>query len=506
MIKRFFKNDFNSSVVVFLVALPLCLGIALASGAPMFSGIVAGIIGGIVVGALSGSPLSVTGPAAGLTSIVAVSIVDLGSYPAFLLSVVLAGIFQIILGYVKAGEIGHFFPHSVIKGMLAAIGVILILKQIPHAVGYDVDFEGDESFIQDDGQNTFTEILNAFEFMTPGAVLVGLVSIIILIAWERPLLKQINFVRQIPAALVAVLSGVLLNLLFNNYYPQFAIETKHLVSLPDIKAEGVGSLFIFPDFTFWKNPTIYVTAVTITIVASIESLLSIEACDKLDPYRRITPLNRELKAQGIGNLISGLIGGLPVTSVIVRSSANINSGAQSKASSIAHGVLLITTFLFIPGLLKMIPLASLAGILIIIGFKLTKPALYQQIYRQGISQFLPFIVTVVAVVFTNLLQGVFLGILVGLFFILKTNFKQAVIMVNDDNNYLIKFTKDVSFLHKAALRENLGKIPRDSQLTVDGSQSQFMDHDILETLIDFQEESKTRNIQVELINIKNSYH
>lgn len=505
MIKKFFRNDFNSSVVVFLVALPLCLGIALASGAPMFSGIVAGIIGGIVVGALSGSPLSVTGPAAGLTSIVAMSITDLGSYPAFLLSVVLAGIFQIILGYARAGGIGHFFPHSVIKGMLAAIGVILILKQIPHAVGYDVDFEGDESFIQDDGQNTFTEIINALEFMTPGAVIAGITSIIILLAWERPILRQINFIRQIPAALVAVVSGVLLNMLFINYFPEYAIEPKHLVSLPDIKADGIGSLFIFPDFSFWKNPAIYLTAVTIAIVASIESLLSIEACDKLDPYRRITPLNRELKAQGAGNLISGLIGGLPVTSVIVRSSANINSGAQSKASTISHGILLMTTFLFIPGLLQMIPLASLAGILIMIGFKLTKPGLYKAIYRQGVSQFLPFIVTVVAVVFTNLLQGVFMGIMVGLFFILKTNFKQAVIMVNNDDNYLIKFTKDVSFLHKAALRENLGKVPRNSRLTVDGSQAQFIDHDIIETLIDFQEESKTRNIQVDLINIKNNY-
>lgn len=497
-LRNYWSTDFPSSVVVFLVALPLCLGIALASGAPLFSGLLAGIIGGVVVGALSGSPLSVSGPAAGLTSIVAASILDLGSYPAFLLCVVLAGLFQIIMGFLKAGAIGHFFPASVIKGMLAGIGLILILKQIPHAVGYDVDFEGDESFFQSDGRNTFSEILEAWNFLTPGAMIIALLSIVLMILWDSNLLKRYKFFRIVPGPLGVVIMGILLNFLFNSI-PYLLIGEKHMVTVPLLsESEGLASFFVFPDFSMWQNSKIYYIAITIAIVASLETLLSVEACDKMDPDRRLTPLNRELKAQGTANFISGLLGGLPVTSVIVRSSTNINSGARTKASAISHGVILLLAVLIIPKVLQLIPLACLAGILIVIGFKLTKPEQYKNMYSKGMSQFLPFITTVLAVTFTNLLQGVFMGILVAVFFILRTSSKQAIIMVNDGNNYFLRFTKDVSFLNKSNLRSKLQAIPNDSQVMIDGSQSHFVDADIKEMIEDFKQEGRAKKIQVDV--------
>ncbi|MEK6780976.1 MAG: SulP family inorganic anion transporter [Bacteroidota bacterium] len=498
-LKNYLSSDFTSSLVVFLVAVPLCLGIALASGAPLFAGILGGIIGGIVVGALSGSPLSISGPAAGLTSIVAASILDLGSYEAFLLCVVLAGIFQIIMGFIKAGSIGHFFPASVIKGMLAGIGLILILKQIPHAVGYDADFEGDESFFQLDGQNTFSEILEAWEFLTPGAIVIALLSIALLVLWDSNLLKRFKFFRLVPAPLGAVFLGISLNALFIAAIPYLKIDQRHLVSLPLLfESGGLSSFIVFPDFSMWQNPKIYYTAITLAIVASLQTLLSVEACDKLDPYRRITPLNRELKAQGVANFMSGMAGGLPVTSVIVRSSTNINSGARSKASAISHAIILLLAVVIIPTILQLIPLACLAGILIVIGYKLTNPSLYKDMHAKGLSQFLPFITTVLAVTFTNLLQGVFMGILVAVFFILRTNFREAIIMVNEGDSYLLTLTKDVSFLNKANLRNKLQTIPGNSEVIIDGSQSHFIDHDIKETIEDFIKEGMTRNITVDL--------
>jgi MFS superfamily sulfate permease-like transporter len=500
-IKKYMADDLPSGLVVFLVALPLCLGIALASGAPLFSGIIAGIIGGIVVGSLSKSPLSVSGPAAGLTTIVLAGINDLG-YPAFLLSVVLAGLLQIILGFIRAGYVGNFFPACVIKGMLAAIGLILILKQIPHALGYDADFEGDESFVQPDNQNTFTEILESLNKFSGGAIVISIISILVLVAWNKNWLQRYKFFRIVPGALVVVLVGVLLNMFFIKVLPSLSIEEKHMVSVPVLSASSQLSSFItLPDFSMLLNPKVYMTALTIAIVASLETLLSIEACDKLDPYRRITPLNRELKAQGTANAISGLLGGLPVTSVIVRSSANINSGAKSKASTITHGIILLLAVLLIPTILKQIPLSCLAGILIVIGFKLTEPLVYKTMFKKGVSQFLPFIVTVLAVIFTNLLQGVFMGILVATFFILKTNFQEAIIIVNTGKNYLMKFTKDISFVNKGTLRRTLNKIPNYSSITIDGSQANFIDQDIRETISDFIEASKVKNIEVELKNI-----
>jgi MFS superfamily sulfate permease-like transporter len=502
-LRHFWSSDFPASVVVFLVALPLCLGIALASGAPLFSGLIAGIVGGVVVGALSGSSLSVSGPAAGLTSIVAAAILDLGSFQAFLLSVVLAGLIQIGLGFAKAGTIGHFFPSSVIKGMLAAIGLILILKQIPHAVGYDVDFEGDESFFQADGENTFTEILTSLNYLSPGAVLISIACLLILIVWNKNALQRFRFFRVVPAPLGAVAAGVLINTLFNSFLQDLAIDQKHLVTVPQLLGSSeAGSFFVFPDFSLWADPKIYIAAITLAVVASIETLLSIEACDKMDPSHQITPLNRELKAQGVGNIVTGLLGGLPVTSVIVRSSANINSGARTKASAISHGLILMIALLAIPGFLNLIPLSCLAAILLLVGYKLTKFSLYKEMYAKGLSQFLPFIITIAAILFTNLLQGVFMGIVVALFYILRTNFQRAVIEVHSDENYLIKFIKDVSFMHKASLRHVLMKVPDNSNVVIDGSKAHFIDKDILETLEDFIESGKSKNIQVELKGVK----
>ena len=501
-ITDYFKYDFKASLVVFLVALPLCMGIALASGAPLFAGLTAGIVGGIVTGFLSASPLSVSGPAAGLTTIVALAIIKLGSYEAFLFSVVLAGMIQIVLGFVKAGSIGHFFPASVVKGMLAAIGLILILKQVPHASGYDFDFEGDESFVQPDGQNTFSGILEALLSLTPGAIIISLFSLLILFLWERPSFKKYKFSELLPAPLVVVIAGIFLNAIFQRYFPVLALGEKHLVSVPLLSDIQSGSSFItFPDFKLWREPQIFILAATIAIVASLETLLSIEACDKLDPHRRMTPLNRELKAQGVANLISGLLGGLPVTSVVVRSSVNIHAKARTKASAITHGIILLLAVLLIPSLLRLIPLACLAGLLLAVGYKLTEPKIYQEMYRKGLSQFLPFVVTVVAVLLTDLLQGVFWGILVAVFFILRTNFGKAAILVNNGSGYLLKLTKDVSFLNKSTLRNMFHTIPPNARLLIDGSQSQFIDHDIKETIVDFLESAKSKNIKVELRNI-----
>jgi len=502
-IRQYFSYDFPSALVVFLVALPLCLGIALASGAPMFAGIIAGIAGGVIAGFFSGSNLSVAGPAAGLTTIVLSAITELGSYPTFLLAVVLAGLLQIILGFVKAGTIGHFVPVSVIKGMLCSIGIILILKQLPHAFGYDKDFEGDEMFVQGDGRNTFTEIMEAANFITPGALLLAGISIIILLVWESDILRNRKITQFIPGPLVVVFLGISLNYFFLTSGSFFAIIDKdHLVSVPVLSSlADFPSLFTLPDFSKLGDSQIYIVAATIAIVASLETLLSIEACDKLDPFKRITPLNRELKAQGIANFVSGMVGGLPVTSVIVRSSANINSGARTKASTITHGFILLLTILAIPTLLRLIPLASLAAILLVVGFKLTKPALYSSMWKKGMSQFLPFMATILGVIFTDLLTGVFIGLIVSVFFILKTNFKEAVLMVSEGKNYLIRLTKDVSFLNKATLRSKLQGIPNDTSVLIDATQAHFIDNDIRETIEDFMEEAKTKNIQVDLKNV-----
>ncbi|MBW0177038.1 SulP family inorganic anion transporter [Sediminibacterium sp.] len=491
--------DVSASIVVLLVALPLCLGIALGSGAPLFSGIIAGVVGGIVIGALSGSQLSVSGPAAGLTVIVATAITKLQVYEAFLLAVVLAGLFQLIFGFIKAGVIGDYVPNSVIKGMLAAIGLILIMKQFPHLVGYDADFEGDESFLQPDHENTFTAMFSAVKYITPTALIIGSVSIVLLMVWESKFIKSKKSLKLVPGPLVVVLIGTILNEYFKASQPAYALDSKHLVTLPvATDVSSFVSFLTFPDIAFLKNPDVWVSGITIAIVASLETLLAIEAADKLDPLKRVTPTNRELKAQGVGNMVSGLIGGLPLTSVVVRTSANISSGAKSKMSTIFHGTMLMLCVMFIPTILNKIPLSSLAAVLIFTGYKLAKVSLFKEFYRKGWDQFVPFVVTIVAILFTDLLVGIMIGIGVGLFYLIRSNFRSAVMVVNDDNNYLIRFRKDVSFLNKPIVKKKLEDVPHNANVIIDATRADFIDKDVIEEVNNFLCHAHLKKIKVEI--------
>ncbi len=503
---NYWKNDLPSGLVVFLVALPLCLGIALASGAPLFSGIIAGIVGGTVVASVSGSALSVSGPAAGLTIIVLNAITKLGSYETFLLAVMLAGVIQLTLGYLRAGIIGHYFPSSVIKGMLAAIGLILIFKQIPHALGYDKDTEGDFYFFQVDGENTFSEIINSVNHLSLGAIIISAISMIILILWEKPFLKKYAFFKNVPGALIVVCLGVFINYLFTTYKPEWALENGHLVKLPvaDSASAFVGQ-FTLPDFTAFSNPQVYVVAFTLAIIASLESLLSVEATDKLDPEKRNTPTNRELKAQGIGNIVSGLIGGLPVTAVIVRSSANINSGGKTKLSAIIHGILLLLSVLFLAHILNQIPLACLAAVLLMVGYKLAKVSLFKSMFKLGWDQFLPFVVTVVVILLTDLLKGICVGMAVSIFFILRNNYKRPYFFVKSNHHegeiITIELAEDVTFINKGSVTLTLYHLPENSKVIIDGRKSKSIDLDVLEIIHTFNETAHLKNIEVQLINI-----
>jgi MFS superfamily sulfate permease-like transporter len=496
------KQDLPAGLVVFLVALPLCLGIAMASGAPMFAGLIAGIVGGIFVSWASGSQLSVSGPAAGLTVIVLNAIEQLGSYTAFLVSVVLAGIIQIILGYVRAGIVGAFFPSAVIKGMLSAIGLILIIKQLPHAVGYDKSWEGDESYMNETAGDSFMDLFDAMNAMSLGGSLIALGALLILILWETAFFKRFRLVQLIPGALVAVSWGVFYNTIALRWFPEYSVSGKHLVSLTETAnmLEFV-DLFILPDFSQLINPQVYVVAFTLAIIASLETLLSLEAVDKLDPLKRTAPTNRELKAQGMGNIISGLLGGLPVTAVIVRSSANINSGGRTRISSFVHGFLLLMSILFFTQILNLIPLACLAAILLQIGYKLAKPELFINLYKQGWNQFLPFMMTIIAILMTDLLQGVVIGIGVGLFFVIKTNYHESISLIHEEGHYTLTMHKDVSFLNKALLRNILSSIDENSTVTIDASKAKFIDADIQETLSDFLKTAPDDKIVVELFGI-----
>lgn len=503
-----FWKDLSAGLVVFLVALPLCLGIALASGAPLFAGIIAGIAGGIVVGFFSGSALGVSGPAAGLVVIVFTAIQTLGNYQAFLLAVVIAGGIQLLAGYLKAGIIAYYFPSSVIKGMLAAIGLTLILKEIPHALGYDADFMGDEAFEQKDGHNTFTEIWYAIQYHHVGAIIISVVSLALLILFERPFMKTIGLFKLLPGALFVVIVGILINQGFLVFYPELAVNEKHLVQLPvSGSLTDFFSFFTLPDFSAWTNPQIYVTALTLAVIASIETLLCVEATDKLDPHRRNTPTNQELKAQGIGNIVSGFIGGLPVTQVIVRSTANITSGGQTKVSTIIHGFILLVSAILIPRFLNMIPLAALAAILLTVGYKLSKISLYKTMYRLGWEQFIPFFITVVAILATDLLKGIGVGMLFALFFILRRNYQYAYHYQeeNKGEQKIIRLTlaEDVTFLNKGSLALTLSNLPDNCKVVIDGSESESIDYDVLETIHDFKKHTAPfRNITVETINIK----
>jgi MFS superfamily sulfate permease-like transporter len=499
-----FKSDLPAGLVVFLVALPLSLGIALASGAPLFSGIIAGVIGGIVVGSLSGSALGVSGPAAGLAVIVLTAIQNLG-YEQFLLAVVIAGAFQLILGYARAGIIGYFFPNSVIKGMLTAIGISIFLKQIPHAVGYDADYEGNLDFVSADGHNTLTSLYYMFDSLNMGAVIITFISVIILILWEKPFITKLSFTKVLKGPLVVVVFGVTMNEVFKSFIPELAIGSNHLVNIPSVDSlSGYLDLFIMPNFGAIGDAAVWTTAFTIAIVASLETLLSVEAADKLDPYKRVTPTNRELKAQGVGNLLSGLIGGIPVTQVIVRSSANVQTGGKTKASTVIHGILLLISIISIPVILNLIPYAALAAILLQVGYKLAKPSLFKEMYRLGKFQFIPFMVTVVAIVFTDLLIGIMIGMAFAVFNILMSNYRTPIDIEDVQSGekcVKIKLSQEVSFLNKGGLLQALNHVEPGTKVKIDGSKSFSIDNDIIELINEFIEKSKYNDIEVELIGL-----
>jgi len=500
------KQDIPASIIVFLVAVPLCLGIALASGAPLFSGVIAGIIGGIVVGAISGSQLGVSGPAAGLAVIVLAAITELGAFDVFLMAVVISGIIQIILGFAKAGIIGFYFPTSVIKGMLSGIGIIIILKQIPHAFGYDKDYEGSLAFTQPDGHNTLSELYHMFEAVSPGAIIITAVSMLILILWEQPFMKKIRLFNIVQGPLVVVSAGILLNVLFGNS-SVFSLNTDQVVAIPVAESfAGFFSQFTFPDFSQWLNPNVWMIGATIAIVASLETLLCLEATDKLDPQKRITPVNLELKAQGIGNMISGLIGGLPITQVIVRSSTNIQSGGRTKMSAILHGVILLISAMAIPKLLNLIPLASLASILFIVGYKLAKPVVFKQMYQQGKQSFAAFMVTILGIIFTDLLYGIIMGLVVAVMNILYNNFKKPFLFESGehlkDGVLRLELAEDVTFINKASIMNTLSQIPDGSKVIIDASKSINIDQDVIEIIREFETNAEYRDIDLTILKRK----
>ncbi len=498
--QKYFKSigsDLPSAIVVFLVAIPLCLGIAVASGVNEFSGIIGGIIGGVIVGLLSGSHLSVSGPAAGLTAIVAGAVLKLPAVEAFFLAVVLAGVFQLMMGVFKLGVIGDYIPNSVIKGMLAAIGIILILKQLPHLVGYDKNYEGDETFIQLSGENTFSAVVNSLNHLTPLAVLIGVLGILILCLYETRFIKSRKVFQLLSGPLVVVITGVALHYLIGGTTSVLTIKQPDLVNIPVAKdASEFISFFHLPDWSFIGNKDVWITAVTLGLVASLETLLGIEAVDKLDPMQRFTPPNRELMAQGAGNIVSGMLGGLPLTSVIVRSSANVNAGAKTKASAILHGMLIFVCVAFLPNVLNFIPKAALAAILVFTGYKLAKVSIFKDYYRRGWDQFMPFVITVSAIVFTDLLKGVLIGIAVGIFYIIRSNFRTAIYTQKNDDHFLIRLRKDVSFFSKPKLKNCLENIPEASTVIIDLTGAEFIDRDIIETLNEFNINAPEKNIRV----------
>lgn len=501
------KYDLPASIVVFFVAIPLCLGIALASGAPLFSGIIAGIVGGIVVGIASGSPLGVSGPAAGLAVIVFTSVAALGSWPAFLMAVVLAGILQLILGFAKAGFVAYFFPSSVIKGMLTGIGLLIILKQIPHALGWDKDAFGDDSFFQADGENTVSAIFKAFDAFTPGAVLIAAISLAVLILWDKVLTKKHRIFQLLQGPIVVVILGIVMNSLFQSGVLNFTLAEDQVVRLPVSSNlwEFFGQ-FTLPDFSAITNPEVWKVALVLAIVASLETLLSVEATDKLDPYKRVTPTNRELKAQGLGNVVSGLIGGLPLTQVIVRSSANISFGGKTKMSAILHGIFLLISAITIAGVLNMIPLASLAAILIMVGYKLAKPSLFKQMYKLGWEQFVPFVVTVAAILATDLLKGITVGMILGGFYALRHSYRNAYYMkdtVTSEEGHEVHhlvLAEEVAFFNKASIIQALEAIPENSKVIIDCKNSKSIDYDVVELIQNYKSSAKLRNITVETVN------
>ncbi len=503
--KDHLRYDAAAGLVVFLVALPLCLGIALASGAPLLAGLVAGVVGGIVVGFLSGSDVSVSGPAAGLTVIVATAIQGLG-YQAFLAAVIIAGLLQIAFGALRFGAVADYVPTAVIKGMLAAIGIVIVLKQIPHALGRDLDFEMDMRFIESDGQeNTLSAIVKALLSASGGALIISFVSLAILLTWDKFVVPRAKVLKLVPAPLLVVVVGILLNEAFRLGTDGFYLkgEDGHLVSLPVLASPlDVIAQLPRPVLSSFADQRVYITGITLAAVASLESLLALEAGQRLDPYKRIALPNRELLAQGVGNITSGLLGGLPVTSVVVRTSANVYAGGRTRYSTIFHAVLLLVAVLLLGRVLNRIPLAALAALLIVIGSKLAPRSLFQQMWREGYASFVPFVVTILAIVFTDLLKGVIIGLAVGVFFVIRTNSHAAMIVVSMDNYRLLRFNKDISFVHRAELKEKLAAVPEGTTLIIDGTRALHIDRDAFEVLDDFRETARFKDIKMEFKNLR----
>lgn len=499
------RYDLSAGFVVFLVALPLCLGIALASGAPFFSGMISGIVGGIVVGCISRSHVSVSGPAAGLTTIVFAGIATLGSFDAFLVAVVLAGLVQISMGMAKIGSIAEYFPNSVISGMLTAIGIIIILKQIPHGLGYDHDV----AFLTEDGMSGLRETLHSLLHINPAVTIICLLSLALLVLWERPEIK--SKMGTFPAGLAVVLMSIGLSEWVLPALTGWQISDTHKVSVPvPASASEFLGLFNLPNFAHLNNPDVYIVGLTIAIVASIETLLCIEAADKLDPQRRVTPTNRELVAQGSGNIVSGLIGGLPITSVIVRTSTNIHAQAKTKMSTIIHGSLLLVAVVVMPQVINRIPLACLAAILLVVGYKLSNPKIFRNMYRKGVHQFVPFMTTVVAIVATDLLKGVGIGLVVSLFFVLRENLKHSYFVhkegFNEGDRITVRLAQEVSFLNKAAIRRALDRLPHNCTVTIDATHTSYIDTDVIDIIHEYRDiKAPQRNVECVLLGFRERY-
>jgi carbonic anhydrase/SulP family sulfate permease len=499
------KNDLPASIVVFLVALPLCLGVALASGAPLMSGVISGIIGGIIVGFLSQSHVSVSGPATGLVVIVLSGISQLGSFEVFLLAIVIAGVLQILAGVLRAGIIANYIPSNVIRGLLAAIGIILILKQIPHAVGFDVDTEEDFSFFQKDGENTFSELIRSFKYFSWGAVIISSASLFLLVFFEKKVLRRIKW---IPASLIVVIVAIFINSFFLKYFPSLYLSEKHLVNIPNI--DSLGSIIIFPDFSQILNGHVWIVSISLALIASIETLINLDATENMDPHKRSPSPNVELVAQGIGNITSGFLGGLPITSVIVRSSVNISAGAETKLSTIIHGFLLAISVIAFSPFLNQIPLSSLAAILLVTGYKLAKVSVFREIYNKGSKQFLPFLFTIIAIIFTDLLIGVMIGLAVSIFFLLKSNYKNPFLIeretLNIGETVRVELPNQVSFLNRASIKDTLWALPNGTKVIIDATNCNFIDSDILEIIQEFKIiVAAERNIQLNLIGIRDRY-
>ncbi len=498
------KSDLPAAIAVFVIAIPLSLGIALASGAPLFSGLITCIISGLIIVPLSGSSLGISGPAAGIALIVATAIQEL-SFSGFLLAVVLAGMLQIVMGMMKAGVIAYYFPTSVINGMLSGIGIVLFLKQLPHAVGYDRDYEGDQTFFQSDSYSSLSELPHMLEFMSPGAILIAVISLAVLMLWELPFMKRHSFFLLLQGGLTALITGALVNQILIAYFPELALGSNHLVSIPVFgnTADVLSQLYL-PDYSQLGNPKVYVTAFALAIVASLQTLLAVEAVDKLDPYKRVTPTNRELVVQGIGNIGCGFIGGLPMTQVIIRSSVNIRAGAKTKAAGFMHGVLLLFTVIFIPAIFNKIPLASLASVLLVVGYKLANPEIFKSMYKAGMYHFIPFCVTILGLVFTDMLVGIFIGLTAALVSILLENYKGASYFFESHvgNKTIIRLSEQVSFLNKANILQTFEQIAPGSEVVIDATRSKYIDYDVYEIIQNFRREAELKNIKLIIENLR----